>query len=114
MEEHSTLKVRVFLNNVRGSLFHPKLCWFHRAKEGICLVGSGNLTPGGLRGNREAFSVLRLDRRGQQNLDETWSSWLKFHEQRLLPPDHRDVLERARSNTGTELPPHRRQETIVE
>ena len=41
--------------------FHPKL-WLARSKDELrVLAGSGNLTGGGLRANREQFELLRLD-----------------------------------------------------
>jgi HKD family nuclease len=50
------LEVRAFLHNEPNVLFHPKCCWFRRGAEVRLIVGSGNLTLGGLRGNWEAFA----------------------------------------------------------
>jgi hypothetical protein len=56
---HPRFRVRVFWNR-SGGLFHPKLSQF-RYPDGrrLLIVGSGNLTPGGLRDNFEAYSIVR-------------------------------------------------------
>jgi hypothetical protein len=51
-------RARVFWDRVHERLFHPKLCVFeYQTDDRAVLVGSGNLTPGGLRHNYEAFAV---------------------------------------------------------
>ena len=114
MVRYPSLSVRVFFNDLRDSLFHPKLCWFRGPGRTVCLVGSGNLTPGGLRSNREAFTVFWLDRHQSRQFDEAWSSWLALHLERLLLPDHPDVLKRAKANRGTERPPHWSHDALIE
>jgi len=42
-------------------LFHPKFCWFKTKSGGKLVIGSGNLTFGGLRNNWEAYSIVDLD-----------------------------------------------------
>jgi HKD family nuclease len=55
------LSVQAFDHNNRGSLFHPKLSFFRNEDgNGSLIIGSGNLTLGGLRKNREAFNVSNL------------------------------------------------------
>lgn len=44
-----SLRARVFLHD-EDALFHPKLAWFESDRALTVLVGSGNLTMGGLRG----------------------------------------------------------------
>ena len=57
--EYPNLSVRVFWNRTKG-LFHPKIARFSRDDGSQTVIfGSGNLTPGGLRDNFEAYSVLR-------------------------------------------------------
>lgn len=99
---HPRLKVRVFIGKTAATLFHAKMCWFRHRKRGVCLVGSGNLTAGGLRGNCEAFSVAQLDSTQQMALEHTWSSWMDFHVRDLLPVDHPSVRARASLNSGAE------------
>ena len=60
------------------------------------IVGSGNLTPGGLRQNFEAFSIVRAP---SEVLD--WSSWDRFrsgHADNIRPIDQ-EALDRAAQNT---------------
>ncbi len=95
---HQNLKPRAFLGSVSGTIFHPKMCWFRHSSRGICLVGSGNLTPGGLRGNYEAFSVASISRADLLLSDELWKAWTRFHSAKLLPLDHPDVRRKAKEN----------------
>lgn len=52
----SNLQVRVFWNST-SALFHPKVCYFRGPKRHTAVVGSGNLTPGGLRDHFEMYTV---------------------------------------------------------
>ena len=49
-------------HNEAQSTFHPKMYLFSNATHAECLIGSGNLTEGGLFTNYEAFVHLELDR----------------------------------------------------
>jgi YaaC-like Protein len=49
------LRARAFWHQRQPLLFHPKVSWFRRVRGMTLVVGSGNLTPGGLRSNWEAF-----------------------------------------------------------
>ena len=72
--EHERLSVQVFWNPT-DTLFHPKVARFEYTDgRRAMIVGSGNLTPGGLRQNFEAFSVVRAA--ANENLD--LSSWDRF------------------------------------
>lgn len=94
--EHADLQVRVF-HNPTNALFHPKVARFKYADGSqSMIVGSGNLTPGGLRQNFEAFSVVRSG--STETLD--WSSWDRFltdHAKEVRPIDE-DALDRAARN----------------
>ena len=71
---HERLSVRVF-RNPTDALFHPKVARFDYADgRRSLIVGSGNLTPGGLRQNFEAFTVVRAA--AGETLDV--SSWRRF------------------------------------
>lgn len=95
-EEQAAIEVRVFHNESRG-LFHPKISHFTRT-DGTqkVIVGSGNLTPGGLRGNIEAFSVASFSRAEGVDLG-TWYSFLQRHAEAIRPIDDQ-ALERAEAN----------------
>lgn len=102
--EHQRLSVRVFWNPT-GALFHPKVARFEYPDGArAVIVGSGNLTPGGLRQNFEAFSVIRTVANEPLDL----SPWRRFEREHAawLRPIDEDVLERAERNLiGS---PHRR------
>jgi hypothetical protein len=106
--------VRVFLSETRDGIFHPKLCWFRAPKHTIYVVGSGNLTPGGLRNNREGFTFSELGQRASKKLQNTWASWLKTNECRLFPLNHPDVLSRAKMNVNIKLKTHIKDKILIE
>ena len=56
LENKPTLDVRAFHHNNKGSLFHPKISDFKNEQgNGSLIVGSGNLTIGGLRKKQRNF-----------------------------------------------------------
>ena len=71
----STLTVRAFLHTKPTALFHPKMCWFDTPATARVLVGSANLTYGGLLANWEAVATLSLRRQGRQSFLHTWRQW---------------------------------------
>ena len=96
--EHADLQVRVF-RNPTNALFHPKIARFEYADGSrSMIVGSGNLTPGGLRQNFEAFSVIRAG--PSETMDSSsWDRFLADHADHLRPIDQ-DALDRAARNVA--------------
>ena len=90
------LRVQVF-SNPTPALFHPKVARFEYPDGRRCLiVGSGNLTPGGLRQNFEAFSVMRAAE--NENLDaSSWDRFLGRYSEVIHTIDEK-ALERAAQN----------------
>ena len=95
-QDHERLSVRVF-RNPTNALFHPKVARFEYPDGGQSMVvGSGNLTPGGLRRNFEAFSVMRAA--SDETLDVTsWSRFFTDHATDIGAIDEA-ALERAAQN----------------
>jgi len=62
------------------------------------VVGSGNLTVRGLRGNWEAFAICELEMDAADALETQWRRWIDMHTERLRPLDDEDVLARAALN----------------
>ena len=94
--EHPRLQVRVFWNRTRG-LFHPKIAHFQRSDGSHrIIVGSGNLTPGGLRKNYEAYSLMSV-KRGEIAKLAAWKTFLDHHSGDIRPIDE-EALERASRN----------------
>jgi hypothetical protein len=104
MAEFPSLSARAFLDDSSQALFHAKFSWFRSKQKSTWIVGSGNLTPGGLRGNVEAFWVAAGTPAEHKPLEAHWREWLDFHAGHLFPLDHPDVLDRAKQNTGRETP----------
>jgi HKD family nuclease len=95
-ERHPNFRPRVFWNNTRG-LFHPKFSHFKYADGGQKLiVGSGNLTPNGLRHNYEAYSVISSRKRDKLDLSSL-QEFLSRHSADIRPIDE-EVLNRAALN----------------
>lgn len=96
--ENDRLTVRVFWNSTAG-LFHPKTARFFYQDGGQAIViGSGNLTPGGLRQNFEAFSIIRTRREERLDLS-SWDRFFQDHGTHIRSID-RDALERADQNVS--------------
>lgn len=95
------LDVRAFVSPT-SSLFHPKLAWFEHHDHLSLIVGSGNLTMGGLRSNWEAFVVLKLSGTDQASALSEIEQFLTSVTDHLLPVSDPRVLERAEKNSGNE------------
>lgn len=95
--EHPNFSVRVFWNESAG-LFHPKFSHFRRddGREEL-IVGSGNLTPGGLRENYEAYTVLRSSRVRERINASALYRFLTDREADLRAIDE-EILQRAARN----------------
>jgi hypothetical protein len=90
------LVARVYKNRQPG-LFHPKLLRTRRRDgSGLVLVGSGNLTPGGLRSNIEAYSIFRYEPTTAPNESE-WERFLVEHDEEISEIDD-EALERGARN----------------
>ena len=88
-------------------IFHPKLYWFSSAESNSSLVmGSANLTAGGLGGNVEAVVALEAVSGAQSEaLDEVWNATWKLGRRmtpRLLVAYRRDfdLARKARKKAG--------------
>lgn len=94
--EFPGFKVFVF-KNVTAKLFHPKVVRTARSSgAGAVVVGSGNLTPGGLRDNIEAYSVFRFKKAETPD----FSAWDDFYTRHVAEITAIDVgaLERGDRN----------------
>lgn len=95
-QQHEGLNVRVF-RNPTNSLFHPKVTRFDYPNGCRTLIaGSGNLTPGGLLRNFEAFSVVRSSPGELLDLS-SWDRFFTDHATDIRAIDD-EALERAARN----------------
>ena len=95
---HSGLRARVFLHSRKAALFHPKASWFSTDHAGRAIVGSGNLTRGGLLNNWEAFVDARVKAKNAKRMSSRWRRWLEANKDDLLHPTNPIVISRARDN----------------
>jgi hypothetical protein len=98
------LHVNAFLNP-GAALFHPKMCWFEHDSHLSLVVGSGNLTFGGLLGNWEAFTVSHLTRGEAETTLESINSFLVDRSSDLVNLSDPRVLARVSQNKGNERKP---------
>ena len=95
-QQHANFRPRVFWNQSNG-LFHPKISDFLLEDGGrILIVGSGNLTPGGLAGNFEAYAVIVGDQRDEIDIGGL-ETFLNRHMDNIRGIDD-EALERAAAN----------------
>lgn len=101
----ANFNVQAFYHNNNGSLFHPKVSFFRSEKgQGTLIVGSGNLTLGGLRRNREAFGVIELSDEEFTRMEAYWQAWLNESKNNLKEIDDDEVIARARENVHIRMP----------
>lgn len=98
------LTVKVFYHDLPQPMFHPKFCWFRHRTGGSLVIGSGNLTVRGLRGNWEAFAIGELEINAAIELEAQWTRWIEMHATRLRPLDDKNVLARAALNVPRRRP----------
>jgi hypothetical protein len=99
--KYPNLIVKAFYHEESGVIFHPKFTWFRNSvetDEGSLIIGSGNLTPRGLRNNWEAYFVTPLMKAQFKQTNDTWTNWLSSHAEFLLDLDHDDVTKKAKEN----------------
>ncbi|NJO00071.1 MAG: hypothetical protein HC875_41140 [Anaerolineales bacterium] len=91
-------EAKVFLDESRKSgLFHPKASHFHHNDgKSVLILGSGNLTTGGLQGNVEAYAVVSGTDEELASLS-AWDHFLELHKEHILEINDR-ALEIAREN----------------
>ncbi|MEV8241438.1 phospholipase D family protein [Microbacterium testaceum] len=95
------LQVRAFLSPT-SSLFHPKMAWFEHPDHLSLIVGSGNLTMGGLLANWEAMFVARIS--GQEAADALAAidRFINDNATSLLPLSDSRIAARVALNDGNE------------
>lgn len=83
-EFSGNLKVRVYIHDAIGSIFHPKYSWLQsRTSGGKLIIGSGNMTKRGMKNNREAYAVIDLDDKQLEQVKQEWNSWVNHSGQYL-------------------------------
>ncbi|MFD1203204.1 phospholipase D family protein [Leucobacter albus] len=95
------LCVQAFLSPER-SLFHPKFAWFEHDDHVSFIVGSGNLTVGGLLSNWEASYVVRVALEDAEPSIAAIDSFMSSYEASIFPMSDANVLDRVAQNKGNE------------
>ena len=94
--QHHRFRPRVFWNESTG-LFHPKVSDFtYEDGRRTLIIGSGNLTPGGLMNHFEGYAVISVDRTEELDISAL-DEFLKRHATDIRSIDD-EALERAARN----------------
>lgn len=102
-EFSGNLKVRVYIHDAIGSIFHPKYSWFQsKVSGGKLIIGSGNMTKRGMRNNREAYAIIDLDEEQTAEVKREWNRWVMHSGQYLYSLDDAIAImsQRNRSFIG--------------
>jgi len=77
-----------YANLERSSVYHPKLYLMHSGEEATAIVGSSNLTEGGLKRNVEINTLIQasIDEEIVSDLFDVYDK-LKFHPKRVEPDE---------------------------
>ena len=95
------LDLHAFVSPSSG-LFHPKLAWFEHDGYLSLIVGSGNLTKGGLISNWEAFTISRLTGELEKSARKEIDLFLSSVGDYLLPVSDPEVSRLVAGNSGNE------------
>ena len=99
-EFSGNLKVRVYIHDAIGSIFHPKYSWFQsKSSGGKLIIGSGNMTKRGLKNNREAYAIIDLDEEQTAEVKREWNRWLMHSGQYLYSIDDAIRIMSKRGNS---------------
>ncbi|CAQ03101.1 phospholipase D family protein [Clavibacter sepedonicus] len=99
--DHPHLQVEALVNPT-SSLFHPKFAWFQHVTHTSLIVGSGNLTRGGLLSNWEAFTAIRIQNEDEATALGQISQFFQNQAANIRNLDDPDVLARVANNSGSE------------
>ena len=80
--------------------FHPKTYFFGNASEGVLLLGSGNLTMGGVERGREVFSEFRSTKPDDLGSIRGWRQWMDGIVERIADEEVRFRWLRLRRECG--------------
>ncbi|SER05688.1 hypothetical protein SAMN05216522_110145 [Rosenbergiella nectarea] len=97
-EKYANLVIKFFITEAKNSIFHPKFIWFQKEKHYVHIVGSGNLTAGGLRWNVEAYSTYICSVE-KQNEIYNWEKFLTENTDFLFDHDNERVKLALKRNT---------------
>ena len=109
--ENGKFRPKIFWNYSNG-LFHPKISYFtYEDGRQTLIVGSGNLTPGGLRNNFEGYTIASVDRTEELDISAL-EEFLTRHSSDIRSIDE-EALERAARNVGPPINNLRRKNGII-
>lgn len=100
--KYQNFSVQVFLPR-SGGIFHPKFSWIKKGETGVVIIGSGNLTNGGLKNNFEAFSVIKINQQTVKVVEDNWKKFLTDNPDSLFSLDEKEVKEAAQQNTKLKI-----------
>jgi HKD family nuclease len=87
-KQHSNLALYCYGSLEASSIYHPKLYILKGDKIVTSIIGSSNLTVGGLKNNIEVNMIITLNEQ-EEILSDLYATYnrLKFHPKRVIPDD---------------------------
>lgn len=99
LDSNHHLSAAAFVHSSSNStLFHPKFSWFKYENGGSLIIGSGNLTQGGLRRNYEAFAWMQLSETEIISIETEWNLWQKENTANFFDLENPIVQEITKNN----------------
>ena len=98
---YGQLAVQMFVHD-RNVLFHPKMAWVETSTGVRLLVGSGNLTRGGLQASWEIFTDSALEGEDAETAVTALHDWHREHANYLLDLSDPRVREAVKLNVPSE------------
>lgn len=87
-KNHNNILLYCYASLDQSSIYHPKLYILKGEKTITSIIGSSNLTGGGLKNNIEVNMVITINEQDEilSDLYDTYNR-LKFHPKRVIPDD---------------------------
>lgn len=87
-QSNNNVELYCYASIDQSSIYHPKLYLLSSGQDVNCIVGSSNLTEGGLKKNIEVNIVIKTDI-NKEIISDCYNTYnrLKFHPKRVKPDD---------------------------
>lgn len=87
-KQYNNITLYCYASLEQSSIYHPKLYILKGAKTITSIIGSSNLTAGGLKNNIEVNMVITINEQ-DEILSDLYATYnrLKFHPKRVIPDD---------------------------
>ena len=101
---HPTAAMYCYASLTPAGIYHPKLYLFKVDQDATCIIGSSNLTEGGLKKNVEVNAIIE-GTTSDEAISDAYNTYnrLKFHPKRVVPDEEFLNLYRQLCQTEASL-----------